>query len=527
MTGPALGRCWPALTCSNHLPQHLRGTSGLKGLGTGPRRIDAALWAVFFDYDGDRPVSSLRWLRFISPAYRDALKAEAEGRYIEAARAYAVVGESLKVAEMHILEAECQGAPASALRELHVASHFVDEAADSQEGRALLLRLGQIYLRILKKSVLTPAEHDVCAYAAQLLLRAGDARAAAEAYELAGDLSQAAQAYEQAGEIEKVEQLHDALAQNRRERSDEQSLWQRFELSLELGNRADALSCIDQLCRTARDPSLAHQRRAALRERLLAPFHVRLRLRQSGRESESIFIGRLPLVLGRDGGAGGTALQTAASLPFADPGLSRSHAQIESTREATATTPASELGASGRGLGFVLRDLGSKNGTSLAGLTLASATAVPLRGQGEIGLGQKVRLHYEVKVDAACLLLRVTRGLSRGLQVVVSERPFALQLASLDGDASDPTAAASKQGSPPEPVASQDAKPDDSRAALVPTALVPTAPVPLLMFATDDGQPWLQASESWLLNGKRVAPHIQVLRGDVLRTPDGLQIEVL
>lgn len=483
---------------------------GVARLGTGPRRIDAALRAAFFDYDGGRPVSSLRWLRFISPAYRDALKAEAEGRYIEAARAYAVVGESLKVAEMHILEAECQGAPASALRELHVASHFVDEAADSHEGRALLLRLGQIYLRILKKSVLTPAEHDVCAYAAQLLLRAGDARAAAEAYELAGDLSQAAHAYEQAGEIEKVEQLHDALAQKRRERSDEDQLWQQFELSLELGQRAEALSCIERLCRIARDPSIAYQRRTALLERRLSPFHVRLRLRQQGREAEAVFIGRLPLVLGRDSGPAGNAAQAAASLAFADPGLSRSHAQIESRREADSADPSTQAESSG----FVLRDLGSKNGTHLAGLALASGSAVPLRGQGEIGLGQQVRLRYVVDPPAARLQILVSRGLSRGLRVLVSDQPFSLQLATLDAVAIDANRPAAETAA-------------DAMPGARPTALVPTTSVPQLQFAADDGQPWLQAEQAWLLNGKRVAPRIQALRGDVLRTSDDLQIEVL
>ena len=62
-----------------------------------------------------------KFWQFLQPAYRHAVKAEAEGRYMDAARAYVLCGERDKVAEMHLLEAERRGAPASAVRELHVA----------------------------------------------------------------------------------------------------------------------------------------------------------------------------------------------------------------------------------------------------------------------------------------------------------------------------------------------------------------------------------------------------------------------
>lgn len=481
-------------------------------------------------------MSSLRWLRFISPAYRYALKAEAEGRYIEAARAYAVVGESLKVAEMHILEAECQGAPASALRELHVASHFIDEAADSRQGRALLLRLGQIYLRILKKSVLTPAEHEVCAFAAELLLRAGDPRLAAQAYELAGDLTRAAQAYEQAGEIESVEALHERLAQQRRAQSEEQELWQSFELHRDLGQRREALACLDRLCQVARDPSAAHEQRAALRARLLSPHVVRLRLRQHGHEAEVVCVGRLPLRIGRGqtepslSGSEASDRESAppsleprpdeAALPglphfsLSDPGLSRSHAQIERLslgESAPAATAASQ--ASGAPARFALRDLGSKNGSSLSGLPIAAMTAVPLRGSGELGLGQHVRLRYVTPAGGDSLLLSVTRGLARGLHLWLGEQPFFLRLPLPSVDA---ITAASPSTTSDEPL-----RQDQS------TSLTRQPAGVSLRFARDDGQPWLESTAPVVLNGKPVAPQLQLLRGDVLRVADALAIEVL
>lgn len=478
---------------------------------------------------GGRPVSSLRWLRFISPAYRYALKAEAEGRYVEAARAYAVVGQSLKVAEMHILEAECQGAPASALRELHVASHFIDEAAESAEGQALLARLGQIYLRILKKSVLTPAEHETCAYAAQILLRAGDPRSAAEAYELAGDLSHAAQAYEQAGEIEKVEALHDQLARSRRIQSEEQELWQRFELHRDLGQRREALACLDRLCHIARDISAAHAQRAALRSRLLSPFVVHLRLQQKGQAAEIVFVGRLPLVLGRgarppdaldreaatphDADTSALDLSRGCSVPFADPGLSRHHAQIEWLHEANPSLAVPHLQVFRPSTArFALRDLGSKNGTRLNDLAIMSGAAVPLRGSGEVALGQQVRLHFSTQEDAGLLRLTVTQGLSRGLPIWVGAPPFALRLSHTDHTAAADT--------------TSDSHTEEAAHAAHHTAREP-ATLPTLHFAEDDGQPWLQASTRIQLHDKPVALRVQLLRGDVLHCDDDLRVEVL
>lgn len=478
---------------------------------------------------GGRPVSSLRWLRFVSPAYRYALKAEAEGRYVEAARAYAVVGQSLKVAEMHILEAECQGAPASALRELHVASHFIDEAADSADGQALLARLGQIYLRILKKSVLTPAEHEICAYAAQILLRAGDPRSAAEAYELAGDLSSAAQAYEQAGEIEKVEALHEQLAHSRRVQSEEQELWQRFELHRDLGQRREALACLDRLCHIARDASAAHAQRADLRSRLLSPFLVHLRLQQRGQIAEIVFVGRLPLVLGRGArpsdaldrdiadshGADTSTLDPAqgCSVPFADPGLSRRHAQIEWQNESNPLlAPPGSQARRPAAARFALRDLGSKNGTRLNDLAILSGASLPLRDSGEVALGQHVRLRFSTHEDAGLLRLAVTRGLSRGLSICVGEPPFALDLSHL--------------GDPMEPGAASGNGKKEAAFAVHSTSLEP-ATFPNLHFTEDDGQPWLQASTRIQLQDKPVALRVQMLRGDVLHCDDDLRVEVL
>jgi hypothetical protein len=418
--------------------------------------------------------SSLRLLRWFSPAYRYALKSEAEGRYVEAARAYALCGQHLKVAEMHILEAECRGAPASALRELHVAAHFVEATDDDAESRALYLRLGQSYLRILKKSPITPAERDLCAEAAQLLLRGGDPLAAAQAYELAGDLTGAARVYEQAGEIERLEQLHEMLATQRQSQEEEHALWQAVELHLDLGERDAALAALERLGRVGADRARAHEQRAALLLRRPTPYLVALRLTTAGTGQDLLVVGRLPLLLGRgEPGGAESGDVTTRSLRFSDPGLSRQHAQIE-------TLPGPD------GPRFALRDLGSKNGTTLGGLPIASALALP--PESEVGLGQHVSLRLRTGHDPLRLDFEVSRGLSRGLRGVICEGPLPL---------------------PPPP-------PGSTR----------MGGSPLGLRFTSEGQPLLTATADLRLNGKRVAPQVQLLRGDRLVGPDDLQLEV-
>lgn len=390
-------------------------------------------------------------LRWFSPAYRYALQAEAEGRYIEAARAYALCGQRLKVAEMHILEAERRGAPASALRELHVAAHFVGK--ESAASRALRLRLGQLYLRVLKKNPLAPTERELCAEAAELLLGAGDAASAGAAYELGGDIERAAAAYEQAGDIERVEALLGAAEARRQASAEAQDAFAAYRAHLELGQRAEALAALRRHTAAAAGTAAVEAQRLLfdLHQHFLPAGQVRLR---SG-SSETLYIGRFPLLLGRASTDAGGASQQLLSLP--DLGLSRDHAAIGCGDAAGATT-------------FCLRDLGSKNGTALSGLALAPGRELPLRGAGEIGLGPNVALRFAVAPSQ--LELFVERGLSRGLRIIASPRPLPL-----DG------------------VFELSFSNDDGQPRL---ALAATS------------------SSELFLNGKRAPRQIQLLRGDVV-----------
>lgn len=410
-------------------------------------------------------------LRWFSPSYRYALQAEAEGRYVDAARAYALSGQRLKVAEMHLLEAERRGAPASALRELHVAAHFA--AGHGAAEKALQLRLGQLYLRVLKKSVLTPAEHELCNEAADLLLAAGDPAAAAEAYELGGDLERAADAYEQAGDIERVEALHALAESNRLASSQERDALFAYHTYMELGQRSEAMAALKRYTVTVTPGSgaaEAQQLLADLRLRCLPSGQVRLRgpspSSSQSSSDDTLYVGRFPLLLGRSPGSGsGKAGPSEPLLAFPDPGLSREHAQIECQSDESPT--------------FALRDLSSKNGTTLGGLAIAAAKELPLRGEGEIGLGPNVILRFSVAAQS--IALHVERGLLRGTHILASPLPLAL------------------------------------------------AGGLRLTFSVAEGQPCLGREEGatgdFLLNGKRAPKSIQLLRGDVVES-NGQRYEV-
>jgi pSer/pThr/pTyr-binding forkhead associated (FHA) protein len=407
-------------------------------------------------------------LRLFSPAYRHALKAEAEGRYIEAARAFALCGQRRKVAEMHLLEAEKRGTAASALRELQVAAHFL--GADEHADQELLRRVGHAYLRSLQKGVLSAADRELCHEAAELLLRSGDAKAAAAAYELGGDSERAATMYQQAGEVEKVEALLGAQEQQRRRAHAEREHFEAYRTHLELGQRDEALAALKACLASVAIADRAEPLRLyeELKAHLLTSGVVRLRSTaalgagQAGAESADgaarvqVFAGALPLRIGREPGCG---------LPLRDPGVSREHAQLELTDDGS----------------FALRELLAKNGTLLGGLPLHPGSCLPLRDRGEIGIGQHVTLRFQVVEQE--LQLELLRGLERGLQLHVAPRPLALVL--------------------------------DGGQRLAELHFV-------------KGRPLLRvlAGAPWTLNGRRVPPQVQLVRGDLIELA-GQRIEVL
>jgi len=107
------------------------------------------------------------------------------------------------------------------------------------------------------------------------------------------------------------------------------------------------------------------------------------------------------LVLGRD---------QLCDLTLRAGGVSRQHAEIERQDSA-----------------FLLRDLDSRNGTSVSGLPLAGR--VPLAGTGKFGLGDECTIDFET--IGTTLILRVAGGLDRGVALIAGDDGTRLDLAPL------------------------------------------------------------------------------------------------
>ena len=96
-------------------------------------------------------------------------------------------------------------------------------------------------------------------------------------------------------------------------------------------------------------------------------------------------------------------------LPLRTGGVSRQHAELDRVGDA-----------------YQLRDLDSRNGTSLAGLPLAGK--VPLVGDGKFGLGDDCTIEFAA---TDVLVLRVASGLDRGAQLIAGAPGQRLDLAPL------------------------------------------------------------------------------------------------
>jgi hypothetical protein len=92
-------------------------------------------------------------------------------------------------------------------------------------------------------------------------------------------------------------------------------------------------------------------------------------------------------------------------------GVSRQHAEIERMADGS----------------FQLRDLDSRNGTSVGGLPLVGK--VPLAGTGRFGLGDECAIDFETAGNL--LTLRVTNGLDRGAALIAGGEGDRIPLAGL------------------------------------------------------------------------------------------------
>lgn len=329
-----------------------------------------------------------------SSDYRAAVAAEAAGNVDLAAERYGLAGEHADAVRMHLARAARapnRHAEISALRD---ALRWAGE--DPALRRQAAAALGRaIYEGAKAEGIATERDRTRVREAAELLVAGGDHALAGEALETIGDHLAAANAYSEGGLVERMEQAlsKDEDAQNKaREETD---AFAGYQTAMRVGRRDEARA---ELARAVAAASTAGEYRRLLDQldtALLTAGRVELRRRN---RPLIVACAAPKIVLGRD---------PLCDLALRAGGVSRQHAEIEC--------------ASGA---FLLRDLDSRNGTSLAGMPLAGR--VPLADKGRFDLGEECALDFEVKDGT--LLMRVANGLDRGvgLLATIGERRIEL-----------------------------------------------------------------------------------------------------
>jgi tetratricopeptide (TPR) repeat protein len=319
-----------------------------------------------------------------SSDYRAAVAAEAAGNVDLAAEKYALCGEADGAVRMHLARAARAGTRLTEIAALRDAIRWAGEHPDLR--RRAGAALGKALWEAAKaEGIATERDRQRVREAAELLVLGEDHQLAGEALEAIGDNLAAANAYSAGGLVEKTES---ALAKddeaNEKTRA-EKDAHANYDTSMRVGRRDEARA---ELARAASVADAAGEYRRLLDQldtALLTAGKVELRRRG---KPLIVACSAHKLVLGRD---------PLCDLTLRAGGVSRQHAEIERG-----------------GLEFVLRDLDSRNGTTVSGLPLAGR--VPLAGTGVFGLGDECTINFERAKDV--LILRCANGMDRGVALI-------------------------------------------------------------------------------------------------------------
>ncbi|MFT3692284.1 MAG: FHA domain-containing protein [Kofleriaceae bacterium] len=333
--------------------------------------------------------------RVFSADYRAAVAAEAAGNVDLAAERYALAGEADGAVRMHIARAARAASRQAEISALRDAIRWAGtepallKMASKALGRAL-------WENVRVEGVATERDRAKVREAAELLVIGEDHQTAGEALEAIGDLAAAASAYSAGGYVEKMEQTlakEDAAANKAR---DEADAFASYETHMRVGRRDDARA---DLARALHNAAAAGEYRRML-DQLDTALLTGGRVELKRRGKPAIVACAAPkIVIGRD---------ALCDLPLRAGGVSRQHAEIDRVGEA-----------------FQLRDLDSRNGTSLAGLPLVGR--VPLVGTGKFGLGEECVIEFELA--AGILTLHIANGLDRGVTLIAGDDGAKLPLA--------------------------------------------------------------------------------------------------
>ncbi len=298
--------------------------------------------------------------RLISRSYRRARRAEAGGRYRDAAALYAEAGCAEEAANALLFAAARATDPDERLAAYHDALRWLP--ADHPRRLDVDARIGQAVLESAQRDgVSSVEERQRLRDAAARLERAGRDLEAATAYELLGQVEDAARCLQNAGEVERLEALLDESTRAEQLERAVRARVAEYEMAMSVGARLEAKAALEAgLAAAPRDAALADLLRRLEARR---PRDRRVTLRLA--ERELLVVGRPEVVLGREGDV---ALRGAS--------VSRAHAAVE-------VVPG----------GLIVRDLGSRNGTLAHGVPIAGELRLTAEAEiGETYLGRVVKV---------------------------------------------------------------------------------------------------------------------------------------
>jgi pSer/pThr/pTyr-binding forkhead associated (FHA) protein len=216
---------------------------------------------------------------------------------------------------------------------------------------------------------------------------------AATAWEMLGDGEAVVRCLKLAGDVERLERWFDV---SDAQQSAERVLRARVDahdMAMTVGARSEAWAALQEaLAAAPNDPGVRDLVRR-FEGRRTAETRICVAL-----DGERCWvIGKDSIVLGRTG----------ADLCLRGASVSRRHSELTVGRE-----------------GLFLADLGSRNGTLLSGVPIATRALVT--GEGEVGLGDDVALRVRPDAPRVQARLEVIRGLDLGLRAVIGPSPVAL-----------------------------------------------------------------------------------------------------
>jgi hypothetical protein len=265
--------------------------------------------------------------------------------------------------------------------------------ASHDEIRALERQAAFTIAKRLERDPLTAAERGVLALAAHIWVDLGDLERAARTFERAGDDARAAETYGSLGDLERMEACLERDQTHRQRRRSIADTVRRFEALLAAGERSAAVAVASALPADEFEASATLAEARDVERRLCRGRSLSLRLPGG----EVVRLAGTPATIGRDG---------LCEVVLRDPGVSRRHAVILMEGEELA-----------------LADAGSRAGTRLGPAAIAGR--LPLRGEGQVGLGEHSQLHFRI-VRPGTVELTGLHGLDRVLRALVSTGPLPL-----------------------------------------------------------------------------------------------------